>query len=720
MPASLVGPGTTAYGVPRSAPPGAGSAGLGHLPDLRPGGSERVGRIDWLTVALVIGLAVAGGHGWSVVSGLYLDDHAHHQHLREGDWSFRSAVDSAELGIVGDVLDLWGRREAGLRFFRPIAFWIMRAEYTLGGWRPEVVHLFSLLWHFTACMLAAVLAQRCLGQRFWAMVAALLMALHPNHVTTVYWIACQTELMTTVFLLAGVLAYSRHAGWGWGPPPQAGDRHRAQGGVADGVAPSAATPAWRPWFGGDPADRDPDPRPAWSPRAVTGWAIAAVVCYALALGCRENAILFPLACWLGDILCGSPRRRWRWEHAAMLLVAGGYLALRHQALGGFPVPPPPYLVRPEPTAAFALYLLEKAGVYVLGLFCFIPIVPIGSQVYFAQRPEVFYGLFAAVLAALAAVWAAYRFRPALLWPAAWLGCMFLPVIPVFASPHHLYLPGVGMALIAAAALRLPTRLRPHAAAPGRAGAAVGHAVPALLLAVTGTLTWCMGFAFVKGTLAEDLFIRDVLECGDPPREGDELFFINMPVLAYYCVPAIRHQLGLRDLRGHVLTFSPDLLGMSSPGEVEVLDRHRLRLRIRGESRYLQGTTGDMLLGAMGMRDDVARGRPVDAGLFTVVPTDVDAHGVRELELVFRAPLDSPHYRFYLGSPKFMAYPLDMSRLVRAAVRSSLPQRAARGLSRCDSRRSRASRTRRRRSFRGPRIRPSCGRAARGDRPRSCS
>ncbi len=635
------------------------------LPPPLPGDPAQVGRTDWLTVALVIALAVACGHGWSVVSGLYLDDHAHYQHLREGDWSFRSAVSSAELGIVGDVLDLWGRTEAGLRFFRPIAFWIMRAEYTLGGWRPEIMHLFSLLWHFAACMLAAAVAWRCLGRRFWGMAAGLLMALHPNHVTTVYWVACQTELMTTAFLLAGVLAYSRHAGWGWSSPPHAG-RRPSEAVVGDADRP-AALPAWRPWFGIDLSDGDPDRRRPWSPRSVSVWAVLAVLCYALALGCRENAILFPLACWLGDILCGSPRRRWRWEHGAMLLVAGAYLLLRHHALGGFPVPPPPYLTRPEPTFEFAMFLLQKAGVYALGLFCLVPIVPIGSQVYFAQRPEIFYGLFAAVVAATFVVWAAHRFRPALLWPVAWMGCMFLPVMPVFASPHHIYLPGVGMVLIVAAALRLPAGLRLPPGAFARAARAAGHAVLAVLLAVTGTLTWCMGFAFVKGTLAEDLFIRDVVCCGDPPREGDELFFINMPVLAYYCIPAMRQQLGLRDLRGHVLTFAPDLLGMDVPGEVEVLDRQRLRLRTGGEARYLEGTTGTMLLGVMGMQDAVARGRPIEAGLFTAIPTDIDERGVRELELVFKAPLDSPNYRFYLGSPKFMAYPLDMARLVRQAT-----------------------------------------------------
>lgn len=131
------------------------------------------------TAAMVgtIALFVLAGHIWSVNTGLYLDDHAHFEHLVRGDWSLHSAVEASKLGIVGDVLDLWGRREAGLKFFRPIAFWTMKLEYTLAGWRPAIMHVFSLTWHFVCCLLIATLTMRCLGRRFWATVAGSLMAI---------------------------------------------------------------------------------------------------------------------------------------------------------------------------------------------------------------------------------------------------------------------------------------------------------------------------------------------------------------------------------------------------------------------------------------------------------------------------------------------------------------------------------------------------------------
>lgn len=184
-----------------------------------------------MATAVVVLLFILVGHIWSIDTGLFLDDHAHYAHLRESPWTIQGLVEASRLGIVGDVMDLWGRREAGLRFFRPVAFAIMKLEYTLVGWHPLPMHLLSLGWHFLCAMLAGELAYRCFGQRFWAAVAAALLAIHPGHVATVYWIACQTELITTAFLLMATLAYARYANWphrffGTSPPTPSPPRRR--------------------------------------------------------------------------------------------------------------------------------------------------------------------------------------------------------------------------------------------------------------------------------------------------------------------------------------------------------------------------------------------------------------------------------------------------------------------------------------------------------------
>jgi len=591
---------------------------------------DRPQRIGRKTMVALVLLFVVLGHAWSIPSGLYLDDHAHFEHLRHDDWSFRAAVEASRLGIVGQVIDLWGRREAGLLFFRPIAFWTMKAEYTLAAWHPAVMHLFSLGWHTACALLTGALAMRCFGRRSWATVAACLQAIHPNHVATVYWIACQTELLTTTLLLVGILAYAHHAGW-----PQ------------------------RMFLA---TTKLPRPTPETTRRAVTPAAAIAVLCYALALGCRENAVLFPVVCLAGDLLCGTAHtRRIRMEHLAMGGVLIGYLALRWFALGGFPLPAKPYLM-PITDPAFPRFVLDKISIYLTGLFLYVPVVPIGGRTFWEAHPAWLYGGLAAILLAVLAIWRlGYRGRPALLWPLVWIACFLAPVMPVFASSHHLYLPGVGMALLTTAGLAalrgilpLPHRRLPRVLRATSTALIATHAI------ILPAYTWSLGFAYTRGTLVEDMLIRDVITRGRPLHNGDHLFFVNMPLLAYYAVPAIKERLGLTELYGHALTFAPDLVHMSAPGTVEQLDRYRLRVRAPENQRYFEGITGKTLLDVMGLTGRIQPGRPIEADLFTVLPTHLDAEGVEELVFTFKRPLDTPGYHFYFGSPHFMAYPIGLA------------------------------------------------------------
>jgi hypothetical protein len=307
---------------------------------------------------------------------------------------------------------------------------------------------------------------------------------------------------------------------------------------------------------------------------------------------------------------------------------------------------------------FVNYVAYKVVMYALGLFFFIPIVPIGSQSFFAERAQTFYGLFAGVVLLVVLIWSGYRFRRGVLWPLVWLGCLIAPMMLVFASPHHLYLPSLGMVLLVTsglAALAGPVTSGAGWLARSRA-VAVSCATVVVMLGVGG-MTWCMGYTYVRGVLSEDLLVREVLRQDRPLRDGDHLFFINMPVLAYYAIPAIQQELGYKNLRGHVLVFSPDLIRMESPSSIDVIDKHRLRVRASEDKRYLSGATGTMLLGVMGIDSNLKEGQVFDAGEFTVTITDLDAAGVREMLFEFSKPLDSPEYHFYLGSPRFMAYEL---------------------------------------------------------------
>ncbi len=575
----------------------------------------------WLLPACILGFVLIG-HAQSLPSGLYLDDHAHFQHLREGDWSLASAVASAELGILGEVMDLWGGTESGLRFFRPVAFWLLKLEYTIGGWRPLPMHVFSLAWHFVCSCLVAALAWRCLGSWFWSGVAGCLMAIHPGHTATVYWIACQTELMTTTFLIGAILLYARFAGWG----------QRWFFRDADETLPADNCGAW--WAG-----------------------IGAMMLYMLALGCRENALLFPLVCISGDVLIGRRKWRWlRWEYFGLAACAFVYFVVRHWSLGGFQMPRKPYLM-PVTDPEFPMFAVHKVVYTTLGLFGYVPIVPMGGRAYLASQPLLFYGSFALVILILLLIWWAFAFRRSMIWPLTWIAFLAAPTLPVFASSHHLYLPSVGAILLLSAGLAalggLIPRGEPKIARPRHVVAAVVLSLHGIGL---GLMTWATGFAYLRGTLVEDIVIKDVIERGPTLQEGDHLFFINMPLLAYYAIPALETELGIDNLYGHVLTFSPDLSHMAEPGEVEIRGQ-TITVRPPEGRLYFSGIPGATLLQSMGIWPMPKPGDVFKTDPFSVHVREGSAEGLAELEFVFHDPLDAPNHHFFVGSPYFLAYPL---------------------------------------------------------------
>jgi hypothetical protein len=277
------------------------------------------------------------------------------------------------------------------------------------------------------------------------------------------------------------------------------------------------------------------------------------------------------------------------------------------------------------------------------------------------------------LVILTIIWGAYRFHRAMVWPVLWIACFTAPVLPVFASSHHLYLPSVGTVLLLTAGLAALGGLTRRAAS-GDASAwrptQVQKVVCGLVLLAhavgLGLLTWASGFAYQAGTRTEDILIDEVLRRSKPIRDGDHFFFINMPVLAYYALPAIEARIDRRDLHGHVLTFSPWLMRMEKPGTVEVLDRHRLRVRAAEDHPYFEAVTGNTLLLAMGFEGVPAVGVPIRADGFTVTPLAANERGITEIEFAFDRPIDSPDYHFYFGSPHFLAYPLQMPEFTSTA------------------------------------------------------
>jgi len=575
---------------------------------------------------------VCAGHGWGLGSGLFLDDHSHFARLRASDWSFRSAVDSARLGIVGDVLDVWGRHEAGLRFFRPIAFWTMKIEYTLTGWRPWAMHALSLGWHWLASMLVAALAWRCLGRIGWAAVAGGIFAVHPGQVACTYWVASQTELQVTVWLLLGILCYARYSAW-----------------------PSRLFAQREDWY--------PNGRPD---RALYVWLIPTSLCFAMALGSRENAVMFLPLIFVGDLIfCAATRigfierlRRLRWgAYVLLTVVVGVYLALRWRMLEGFPLPGKPYLITPS-DPGFWPFIADKFVLNMLAIFAYVPVVPLGGLAYFQERQSSFYLPFAGVIVGWVILLWLFRRRPGIILAFSWLVLMMLPLLPVFSSPHHLYMPNVGFALILASALGLAGGcFREGDTSVGGRRSALNYVIVGLHAVGLTFGCWAMGWVYRSSTAIEDLVLADVRGNDVRPiRDGDHLFLINIPMMAYYVVPAYEQETGLRDLKGHALTFSPNPLIMDQPSRAVAIDEHTLRISIEGDS-YFSGMTGRVALDIMGIDHVPEVGESFDAGLYRVTVERGDENGIEALLFRFTRPLNSPDFHFFFASRERLAYPL---------------------------------------------------------------
>lgn len=567
---------------------------------------------------LLAGL-IAGLHGPTLNDGLFMDDYAHFRQLREAGWSLAELSAACRLELVGGIAEVWWLPETTLRFFRPVSFGLLKVTYELSNWNPVVAHAMSLVWHWAVVTLLLALLRGVLGRLWLAWAVAAIFAVHPGHVATVQWIACQTELMVTFFALGATLCFARFRGWpGFAQPADAGRVRQAL------------------WLG------------------------AALLLFALALGCRENAIMLPVV-----LAAVEPALRFRRKMAALTAygllgaVALGYLGLRTVILGGVELPPPPY-VTPPTDPGFLRFIADKLLYYLLGEFFVAPIIPIGGLPYLQERPLLFYSAAAAALLFVGVTAWRYRTRIELLGP-VWLVAFFLPLLPVFAAPHHLYLPGVGWALIAAVVFRRIGGFNLRGGAPPTWRR---RAVLWFCLAGTGggfgTWTYYSSLVLDTGAEVEDCVISEILRAPRPLQNGDTLYIGNLPLLAHYVKLGIEERTGLRDLRVIPLTWSPRLLGLVgtfTQTELKLHDAHTLEIHV-SDDRYFADVLGRLVRTSTGPLPDMVD-RTADLG-FRVEVLERDALGIRGLRFHFDRPLNAPDIHVFWGSRTVWALQLDLS------------------------------------------------------------
>lgn len=95
-------------------------------------------------------------------------------------------------------------------YYRPLFFVWFRLNYLFFKLQPAGWHVAAVLLHATASLLAFRFAARLIGDRFTAAIAALFFAVHPVHIESVAWISGTTDPLMAIFLLSAMLCF---LGW---------------------------------------------------------------------------------------------------------------------------------------------------------------------------------------------------------------------------------------------------------------------------------------------------------------------------------------------------------------------------------------------------------------------------------------------------------------------------------------------------------------------------
>jgi Tfp pilus assembly protein PilF len=326
-------------------------------------------------------------------------------------------------GFVFDDLSTFAKNEALKRGavlelladYRPVRYLSFLLDRAVSGDDPWAYHFLNAIHHGLASFLVYLVLCRLLGEGWAALAGALIFVTHPVHTESVAYVSGRRDLLTTAFALLAFLAWLRF--------------------------------------------RD-DPRPRWLG--------AALISFLLALGAKEMAITLPVLCLLVDLLLGTASARRRLPlYAAVAAVTGGAIAaillsnVTHQQEwhGG--------------SASAQLGTSLRLVVHYAGLFLFpLRLVADYSPDAFPlsrsalEARAVLAG--SLVAAAIAAAVLLRRRAPLVSLGIGWFLVSLLPVLHVvpfheLAAEHHLYLPSVGLCLLAGLGFRRGSERAPRTA-----------------------------------------------------------------------------------------------------------------------------------------------------------------------------------------------------------------------------------------------------------------
>jgi hypothetical protein len=582
-----------------------------------------------LVLMVLIG-ATAAAHFPALWDGWFLDDHWHRRQYMDNQWSLAALLDATTIKPDRFMDTWWQEKPIQWQYIRPVSILVAKVVYHLSGGSVKALHAVSLLLHLANALMVQHLCLRLTRKRFWAIVGALLFVVYSHSVYAVAWLASQNAVLQVTLTLAALLCYARASGLDLYAAPAPGTATPRDGHLPE--RPSISTSmggifSW-PWF------------------------VAAMLLWVLALGCRENAIVLPVFAAAFDLAFGGKRHlRARLPGLAFMAILAGAFAAWRLLLHYEPMPDF-YFRRPD-GPGYVLWWLVKLMHYVTSAIWLSPMTvgPTGRLNPVTEVP----GDCLLMLAILAILGTGYyqacrRLRGWWIWP-LWILLAFLPVVPVMATPHSGYMPGVAFAV----AMVLGAALREHAAPTG-----IGRwSRPVAIWFLIATTTYMPIYRTMwRSVLAAERWTAQEVAATAGPNEATDVFLINLPFVNIYLKYQLQEEwadgrdallpVTAPNLRCHVLTYADNVLRMEESCRLEQIDERTFTLSCNGRG-YFSGALGRFLVEGMRSGRQFHSGQEIhgEQALFDARIVRADGQGVQEIQFRFHEPLATGRYLFYI-------------------------------------------------------------------------
>jgi hypothetical protein len=576
-----------------------------------------------LLLLILVG-ATAAAHYKAIWDGWFLDDHWHRRQYMDDQWSLRALLDATTIKPDVFMESWWQTKPIQWQYIRPVSIFAAKFVYHLSGGSVKALHALSLLLHLANALMVHHLCLRMTRQRFWSIVGALLFVVYSHSVYAVAWLAAQNTLLMTTLTLGALLCYVRASGLDLYAAPVAasgGDQPRIDGPPDVGGGTTAF--GW-PWF------------------------VAAMLLWILALGSRENAIVFPVFVASFDLAFGG-RAHLRRRVPALLFLAAVAAAFAVWRLFLNYEPMPDVYVRRPDGPGYVLWWLVKLLHYVTAVIWLSPMTvgPTGRVNPVTEVPgDCLLMLGIVVIMGTGYYQATRRARGWWIWP-LWIFLALLPVVPILATPHSGYLPGVAFAVAMVLGAALRDQLAPTGIGRWCRPVAIWFLIATTIYLPIYRKMWRSVLAAERWTVRE-------ITASTRSDEAADIFLLNLPFVNIYARYHLQEAwAGDRDsdlltvapnLRCHVLTYADNVLRMEEQTRLSQIDAHSFSLSCQGRG-YFSGALGRFLIEGMGSGTRFQPSQEIRRELFDVRIVRADEQGVQELIFRFHKPLN--RYSFYV-------------------------------------------------------------------------